>query len=171
MRQFDTQAPLAVTIWPRARFRYDLLISDSHMSALGQKQTCAAQKGMSALPPESGRNSGHRISVKGRALLCPVRSNVDLLRYGEGIVHITADEISHSALYLSVTKQKLDGADIPGVALTGHASCKAMSAFTVAIRGKADMPLCTAHVRSWAKADITMPVDVSVLRYPQQRGV
>ena len=35
---------------------------------------------------------------------------------GEGIVHINA-EIPGSALYLSVTKQKLDGAPIPGVAL------------------------------------------------------
>ena len=32
------------------------------------------------------------MSVKGRALLlCPVPSNVDLLRYGEGIVHINAE--------------------------------------------------------------------------------
>jgi hypothetical protein len=54
------------------------------------------------------------MSVKGRALpLCPVPSNVDLLRYGEGIVHINA-EIPHSALDLSVTKQKLDGAQIAG---------------------------------------------------------
>ena len=57
------------------------------------------------------------MSVKGRALLlCPVPSNVDLLRYGEGIVHINA-EISHCALYLSVTKQELDGAQIPGAAV------------------------------------------------------
>ena len=42
--------------------------------------------------------------MKGRALLlCPVRSNVDLLRYGEGIVHIYA-EIPDSALYLGVTE-------------------------------------------------------------------
>ena len=34
----------------------------------------------------------------------------------EAIVHINA-EIPHSALYRSVTKQKLDGAQIPGVAL------------------------------------------------------
>ena len=85
------------------------------------------------------------MSVKDRALLlCRVPSNVDLLRYGEGIVHINA-EIPHSALYLSVTKQKLDGAQIPGAPidqcrLEEHASCKAMSAFTVAIRCKADMP-------------------------------
>ena len=60
-------------------------------------------------------------------------------------------EIPHSALYLSVTKQKLDGAQIPCAPinqcrLEEHASCKAMSAFTVAIRGKADMPFCAAHV-------------------------
>jgi hypothetical protein len=36
-----------------------------------------------------------------------------LLRYREGIVYIDA-EIPHSALYLGVTKQKLDGAQIPG---------------------------------------------------------
>ena len=52
--------------------------------------------------------------MKGRAaLVCPVVSDVDLLRYGEIIVHINA-EIPHSALYLGVTKQKLDGAQIPG---------------------------------------------------------
>jgi hypothetical protein len=40
--------------------------------------------------------------MEGRALLlCPVRSYVDLLRYGEGIVHIDA-EIPDSALYLHV---------------------------------------------------------------------
>ena len=71
-------------------------------------------------------------------------SNVNLLRYGEGIVHINA-AMPHSALYLSVTKQKLDGAQLPGAPIgqcrrEEHASCKAMSAFTVAIRCKADMP-------------------------------
>ena len=29
------------------------------VSALGQKQTCASQKAMSALPPNSDRESGH----------------------------------------------------------------------------------------------------------------
>ena len=54
------------------------------------------------------------MSVKRRALLlCPVPSNVDLLRYGEGIVQINA-ATPHSALYLGVTKQKLDCAQIPG---------------------------------------------------------
>jgi len=33
------------------------------MSALGQKQTCAAQKAMSALPPNSDRESGHPQTV------------------------------------------------------------------------------------------------------------
>jgi hypothetical protein len=63
------------------------------------------------------------MSVKGRALLlCPVPSNVDLLRYGEGIVHINA-EIPHSALYLGVTEQKLDGAQIPGAAVDQRRLC------------------------------------------------
>ena len=48
------------------------------------------------------------------------------------------------ALYLGVTRQKLDCAQIPGAPidqcrLEEHASCKAMSAFTVAIRCKADI--------------------------------
>ena len=91
------------------------------------------------------------MSVKGRALLlCPVPSNVDLPGYGEGIVHINA-EIPHSALYLSVTKQKLDGAQSPCAPidqcrLEEHGSCEAMSAFTVAIRCKAEMRCCTANV-------------------------
>ena len=87
------------------------------MSALGQKQTCTVQEGMSALPPRAfeiadiaGPDGGQSISA------LPCTSNVDLLRYGEVIAHINA-EIPHSALYLSVTKQKLDGAQIPGVAL------------------------------------------------------
>ena len=92
------------------------------------------------------------MSVKGRALLlCPVPSNVDLLRYGEGIVHINA-AIPHSALYLSVTKQKLDGAQILGAPidrcrLEEHASCKAMSAFTAVIGWKGGHAFCAAHVR------------------------
>ena len=58
--------------------------------------------------PESGQNSGHRGYLKGRALLlCPVSSNVDLLRYGEGIVNIDA-EIPDSTLYFAVTEQKLN---------------------------------------------------------------
>jgi len=67
--------------------------------------------------PESDRNSGHRMSMKGRALLlCPASSDVDLLGYGEGIVHIYA-EIPDSALYLGVTEQKLNRSQIPGAAV------------------------------------------------------
>jgi len=64
--------------------------------------------------PKSGRNSGHRGSDGGQSISAlPCTSNIDLLRYGESVVHIDA-EIPHSALYLGVTKQKLDGAQIPG---------------------------------------------------------
>ena len=58
---------------------------------------------MSALPPIAleiadiaGRDGGQSISA------LPCSSNVDLLRYGEGIVHIDA-EILNGALYLGVT--------------------------------------------------------------------
>ena len=104
------------------------------------------------LYPDCDSKSGHRGPDGGRSISAlPCTSNVDLLRNREGIVHINA-EISDSALYLGVTKQKLDGAQISGAAvnqcrLEEHASCKAMSAFTVAIRCKADMPVCTAYVR------------------------
>src|SRR5262249_16788875 len=65
------------------------------------------------LTPESDQNSERRESrsktTKGRALpLCPACLNVDLFRYGEGIVHLNA-EIPHSALYLCVTEQQLNG--------------------------------------------------------------
>ena len=87
------------------------------MSALGQKRTFAVQNAMSALPPKAveiadiaGPDRGQSISA------LPCTSNVDLLRYGEGIVHIDA-EIPHSALYLGVPEQKLDGSQIPGAAV------------------------------------------------------
>ena len=68
---------------------------------------CGARRHV-RITPESDRNSGHCQSLKGRALLlCPVVSDVDLLRYGEGIVHIDA-EIPDSACYLGVTEQKLN---------------------------------------------------------------
>ena len=87
------------------------------MSALGHKRTYAVQNAMSALPPKATEKADIAVPMEGRAfLLCPVTSNVDLLRYGEGIVHINP-EIPHSALYLGVTKQKLDGAQIPGAAV------------------------------------------------------
>jgi hypothetical protein len=38
---------------------------------------------------------------------CPVRSDFDLLRYGESVVNIDA-QISHRALNLRVSKQKLN---------------------------------------------------------------
>jgi hypothetical protein len=84
------------------------------MSALGQKQTFALRNDKSALPAKAveianiaGADGGQSISA------LPCTSNIDLLRYGESVVHIDA-EIPHSALYLGVTKQKLDGAPIPG---------------------------------------------------------
>ena len=84
------------------------------MSALGQKQTFALRNDKSALPAKAveianiaGADGGQSISA------LPCTSNIDLLRYGESVVHIDA-EIPHSALYLGVTKQKLDGAQIPG---------------------------------------------------------
>ena len=87
------------------------------MSALGQKQTCAAQKVMSALPPKAVEIADIVCPDAGQSnSALPCSSNVDLLSYGEGIVHINA-EVPHSALYLGVTKQKLDGAQIPGAAV------------------------------------------------------
>ena len=71
---------------------------------------------MSALPPKAAEIADIAGPDEGQStLLCPVVSDVDLLCYGEGIVHINA-EIPDSALYLGVTKQKLDGAQIPGAA-------------------------------------------------------
>jgi hypothetical protein len=61
------------------------------------------QKAMSALPLKATELVTLYVPMEGRALLlCPARSNVDLLRYCEGIVHIDA-EISDSAFYLGVT--------------------------------------------------------------------
>jgi hypothetical protein len=93
------------------------LSGGTSMSALGQKQTCAAQKGMSALPSKAVEIADIACPDGGQSISAlPCTSNVDLLRYGEGIVHINA-EIPHSALYLGVTEQKLDGAQIPGAAV------------------------------------------------------
>ena len=79
------------------------------MSALGQKQTFCDAGAMSALPPIAveigdivGNDGGQSISA------LPCTSDVNLFCDGEGIVHIDA-EIPHRALYLGVTKQKLDG--------------------------------------------------------------
>jgi hypothetical protein len=38
----------------------DIELDGGPMSALGQKRTCAAQKGMSALPPKADINRGER---------------------------------------------------------------------------------------------------------------
>jgi hypothetical protein len=57
---------------------------------------------MSALPLKATELATLWVPMEGRALLlCPVRLNVDLLRYGEGFVRIDA-EIPDSALYLGV---------------------------------------------------------------------
>jgi hypothetical protein len=66
----------------------------------------------------SDLNSGHR-GVQLRAehfSLRPIRSNVDLLRNGEGVVYVDA-KIPYSALYLGMAKQKLNGSQIPGSAV------------------------------------------------------
>jgi len=85
------------------------------MSALGHKQTFAVQQVMSALPLKTTEiadiNAGQSISA-----LPPQGSNVDLLRYCKGIIHIDA-EIPDSALYLGVAQQKLHGSQIPGAAV------------------------------------------------------
>jgi hypothetical protein len=54
--------------------------------------------------------------MKGRALpFCPVRSDVDLLCDGEGIVHIMPRY--RMVLSLGVTEQKLDARKFPGAAV------------------------------------------------------
>ena len=66
---------------------------------------CSA-KGHVRFAPNSDRNSGHRWAEQ-RAehfSLCPCRSNVDLLRNGEGIIYVDT-KIPHSALYLGMTEQ------------------------------------------------------------------
>jgi hypothetical protein len=72
------------------------------MSALGQKATCLSFYFMSALPLKATELVTLRAPDGGQSTSAlPVRSNVDLLRYGEGVVHIDA-EIPDSALYLGV---------------------------------------------------------------------
>ena len=68
--------------------------------------------------PNSDLNSGHRgFQLRAENFsLCPIRSNVDLLRNGEGIVYVDA-KIPYSALYLGMAKQKLNGSQIPGSAV------------------------------------------------------
>ena len=88
------------------------------MSALGHKRTCQPEFVMSALPPIAAAKAdigGYWPNLNwGRAfLLCPEVSDVDLLRYSKGIVHLDA-KISDSTLYLGVAEQELDGSQIPG---------------------------------------------------------
>ena len=66
------------------------------MSALGQKQTCAVQNVMSALPPKATEiadiNEGQSISA------LPLQgSNVDLLRYCKSVICIDT-EITNGTL-------------------------------------------------------------------------
>ena len=93
------------------------LVAESGMSALGQKRTFASDSDVRFTPKAAKKAdiAGPGWRAEHFAPL-PRTSNVDLLSYGEGIVHINA-EIPHSALYLCVTKQKLDGAQIPGAAV------------------------------------------------------
>jgi hypothetical protein len=71
------------------------------MSALGHKRTYAVQKAMSALPPKATELATCTSRWRAEHFCSSVRLDVDLLRYGEGIVHIDA-EIPDSALYLCV---------------------------------------------------------------------
>jgi hypothetical protein len=82
------------------------------MSALGHKPDMCSAKGHVRFTPKSGRDSGHRGSRwKAEHSCSACTSNVDLLRDGEGIVHIDA-EIPHSALYLSVINCVTIGSNI-----------------------------------------------------------
>ncbi len=62
------------------------------------------QNAMSALPPIAVEIADIAVPDGGQSISAlPYTSHVDLLRYGEGIVHVNA-EIPHSALYFGVTK-------------------------------------------------------------------
>ena len=55
------------------------------------------------------RSSGGRT---GRARpLCPGTSDIDLFRYGQGVIHLNA-EIPDGAFYLGMTEQELDGSQV-----------------------------------------------------------
>ena len=111
------------------------------MSALGQKQTCAAHKSMSALPLIATVKADIAVLTEGGAFrLCPVpqtstysaiarASSTSMPRYRTVFSILVRPSKSWTARRIPVDQ------------------CKAMSAFTVAVRGKADMPVCTAHVR------------------------
>ena len=62
------------------------------MSALGQKQTCASQKAMSALPRKATEIADIEGSDRGQSTSALPRSfKRGLLRYGEGTIHINAE--------------------------------------------------------------------------------
>ena len=87
----------------------------AHVRFGSKADMCAAKRHV-RFTPESDLNSGHR-GVQLRAehfSLCPIRSNVDLLCNGEGIVYVDA-KIPYSAL--GMAKQKLNGSQIPGSAI------------------------------------------------------
>ena len=76
---------------------------------------CGAKRHVRFTPPKATEiadiNEGQSISA------LPLQgSNVNLLRYCKGIIHIDA-EIPDSALNLSVAEQKLHGSQIPGAAV------------------------------------------------------
>ena len=121
---------------------------ERHVRFGSKADMCSAKRHV-RFTPNSDRKSGHR-GARRRAEhfgSAPYFKR----RPCSAMAHINA-EVPHRTLYLGVTNQNLDGAQISGAAvdqcrLEEHASCKAMSAFTVAIRCKADMTLCAAHVR------------------------
>jgi hypothetical protein len=51
-----------------------------------------------------------------RNALCPGSSDIDLFRYGKGVIDLYA-EVTHSALDLGVAEQQLDGTKIAGPAI------------------------------------------------------
>ncbi|MGA8387709.1 MAG: hypothetical protein WB769_07240 [Pseudolabrys sp.] len=53
---------LFLSLYPATRWHAHSVSSATPMSALGQKQTCAAQKVMSALPPESGHAAKGKVA-------------------------------------------------------------------------------------------------------------
>ena len=68
---------------------------------------------MSALPPKAAAIADIACPDEGQSTpALPCNFQTSTCFYREGIVHINA-EIPDSALYLGVTKQKLDGAQFP----------------------------------------------------------
>lgn len=55
---------------------------------------------------------------------CPEGSNIDLLRYGKGVVNLNA-EVANRALDLGMAEQQLDGTQVPGSAVDQRDLCSA----------------------------------------------